>query len=129
MQQNPDRPFRRAFDSRPPGGGRPGGGGFRGGDRGGFRGPRPQGPPGPPVDYKALVEFVARSVADQPDRVEIIAVDRGRDTLALKIKMADEDMGRLIGKAGRNIEALRAVVRVASLRERKRVFVDMYTPR
>jgi hypothetical protein len=72
---------------------------------------------------------VARSLAETPDRVDIIAIERGHGTLALKVKMADEDMGRLIGKAGRNIEALRTLVRVASLRERRRVFVDMWTPR
>lgn len=116
-------PFRRAFDSRG------GGGGNRDRDRGGFRRPFDRGERGPAVDYKAMVEFVARSLADHPEKVEIIAVERGHGTLALKIKMADEDMGRLIGKAGRNIEALRTLVRVASLRERKRVFVDMWTPR
>jgi predicted RNA-binding protein YlqC (UPF0109 family) len=41
------------------------------------------------------------------------------------VKMADEDVGKLIGKGGRNIEALRALVRAASLRERRRVFVDL----
>jgi uncharacterized protein len=119
-------PFRRAFDSRGSGSG----GGYRGGgDRGGFRRPFDRGERGPAVDYKALVEFVARSLAENPERVDIIAVERGHGTLALKVKMADEDMGRLIGKAGRNIEALRTLVRVASLRERRRVFVDMWTPR
>jgi predicted RNA-binding protein YlqC (UPF0109 family) len=76
-----------------------------------------------------LVEFVARSVADKPGEVEVNSVDRGRGTIAIKVRMADEDMGRLIGKAGRNIEALRTLVRVASLRERKRVFVDLATGR
>ena len=128
MSGSQDRPpFRRAFDSRGSGGS---GGGYRGGgDRGGFRRPFDRGERGPAVDYKALVEFVARSLAENPDRVDIIAMERGHGTLALKVKMADEDMGRLIGKAGRNIEALRTLVRVASLRERRRVFVDMWTPR
>ena len=81
------------------------------------------------MDYKALVEYVARSVADKPAEVDVISIDRGRGTVAIKVKMADEDMGRLIGKAGRNIEALRMLVRVASLRERKRVFVDLATGR
>ena len=123
MSENQARPpFRRAFDSRG------GGGGFRDRDRGGFRRfDRPE--RGPAVDYKALVEYVARSLAEHPERVEVIAIERGHGTLALKVKMADEDMGRLIGKAGRNIEALRTLVRVASLRERRRVFVDMWTPR
>jgi predicted RNA-binding protein YlqC (UPF0109 family) len=131
-RESPDRPpFRRSYGG-PQGGG--GGGGFRGGrdrDRdGGFRrGGTYGGPPGPAVDYKALVEYVARSVADKPAEVDVISIDRGRGTVAIKVKMADEDMGRLIGKAGRNIEALRTLVRVASLRERKRVFVDLATGR
>jgi predicted RNA-binding protein YlqC (UPF0109 family) len=136
---SPNRPFR---SDRPVGGGggRFGGGGGaggggrfgdRGGDRGGFRRAYggPGGPPGPAVDYKALVEFVARSIAEKPEQVEINSFERGHGTVAIKIKMADEDMGRLIGKAGRNIEALRTLVRVASLRERKRVFVDMANTR
>jgi hypothetical protein len=68
-------------------------------------------------------------VADKPAEVDVVSIDRGRGTVAIKVKMADEDMGRLIGKAGRNIEALRMLVRVASLRERKRVFVDLATGR
>lgn len=127
-REGPDRPpFRRSY------GGPSGGGGYRGGggrDRdGGFRRPSYGGPPGPAIDYKALVEYVARSVADKPAEVDVVAIDRGRGTVAIKVKMADEDMGRLIGKSGRNIEALRMLVRVASLRERKRVFVDLATGR
>jgi uncharacterized protein len=123
-RESPDRPpFRRAFGSGPDRG-------YRGGGRdGGFRRPFGSGPSGPAVDYKGLVEYVARSVADKAAEVEVYAVDRGRGTIAIKVKMADEDMGRLIGKAGRNIEALRTLVRVASLRERKRVFVDLATGR
>jgi predicted RNA-binding protein YlqC (UPF0109 family) len=124
-RESPDRPpFRRNFGH---GGGGHGGGGGRVDDRGGFK--RYGAPTGPAVDYRALVEFIARSVADKPEEVEIHAVDRGRGTIAIKVKMADEDMGRLIGKGGRNIEALRTLVRVASLRERKRVFVDLATGR
>lgn len=132
-RESPDRPpFRRSYGGPPGAGDR---GGYRGGggrDRdGGFRrgGQFGGGPPGPSVDYKELVEYVARSVADKPAEVEVASIDRGRGTVAIKVKMADEDMGRLIGKAGRNIEALRTLVRVASLRERKRVFVDLATGR
>jgi predicted RNA-binding protein YlqC (UPF0109 family) len=131
-RESPDRPpFRRSYGGPSGGGGFRGGGGGGGGrDRdGGFRRPSFGGPPGPAVDYKALVEYVARSVADKPAEVEVVSLDRGRGTVAIKVKMADEDMGRLIGKAGRNIEALRTLVRVASLRERKRVFVDLATGR
>jgi predicted RNA-binding protein YlqC (UPF0109 family) len=83
------------------------------------------GPSGPGVDYRALVEYVAKSLAEKPEEVEVEAFERGGGTVAIKVKLADADVGRFIGKAGRNIEAIRTLVRVASLRDRKRVFVDL----
>ena len=101
-------------------------GGFnRGGGSGGFRRDRPVSSNGPGIDYRALVEFVAKSLAEKPEEVLVEAFERGGGTVAIKVKLADEDIGRFIGKAGRNIEAIRALVRVASLRDRKRVFVDL----
>ena len=97
-------------------------GGFNRG--GGFRDRRPM-PSGPGIDYRALVEFVAKSLAEKPEDVSVEAFERGGGTVAIKVKLADEDVGRFIGKAGRNIEALRTLVRVASSRDRKRVFVDL----
>ena len=109
--------------SRPPrrdGGGRPGGGYNRGFRR--------DGPSGPGIDYKALVEFVAKSLAEKPEEVHVDSFERGGGTVAIKVKLADSDVGRFIGKAGRNIEAIRTLVRVASLKDRKRVFVDLANP-
>ena len=108
------RPARRDF--------RGGGGGF---NRGGFRRDRPEGPAGPGVDYKALIEYVAKSLAEKPEEVLVESFERGGGTIAIKVKLADADVGRFIGKAGRNIEAIRTLVRVASLKDRKRVFVDL----
>jgi predicted RNA-binding protein YlqC (UPF0109 family) len=71
---------------------------------------------------------VAKSLAEKPDDVTVEAFERGGGTVAIKVKLADEDIGRFIGKAGRNIEAIRTLVRVASLRDRKRVFVDLANP-
>ena len=110
-------------ESRPPR--REGG---RGGFSRGFRREGPGGPAGPSVDYRALVEYVAKALAEKPDEVHVEAVERGGGTLALKVKLADVDVGRFVGKAGRNIEAIRTLVRVASLRDRKRVFVDLANP-
>ena len=100
----------------------------RGGFNRGFRREGPPGPAGPGVDYRALVEYVARSLAEKPEDVHVEAFERGGGTVAIKVKLADADVGRFIGKAGRNIEALRTLVRVASLRDRKRVFVDLANP-
>ena len=109
--------------SRPPrrdGGGRPGGY-----NRGGYRRDAPS---GPGIDYKALVEYVAKSLAEKPEDVFVESFERGGGTVAIKVKLADSDVGRFIGKAGRNIEAIRTLVRVASLKDRKRVFVDLANP-
>jgi len=100
----------------------------RGGYNRGYRREGPPGPAGPGVDYRALVEYVARSLAEKPDEVLVESFERGGGTVAIKVKLADADVGRFIGKAGRNIEALRTLVRVASLRDRKRVFVDLANP-
>ena len=101
--------------------------GGRGSYNRGFRREGPSGPSGPAVDYKALVEYVAKSLAEKPDEVVVESIERGGGTIAIKVKLADGDVGRFIGKAGRNIEAVRTLVRVASLRDRKRVFVDLAT--
>ena len=101
--------------------------GGRGGRRDGGFGGGPRGGPStaPAIDYRGLVEFIARSVAEHPDQVEVLALDRPGGAIALKVRMAEADTGRLIGKAGRNIEAIRNLVRVAALKERRRVFVDL----
>jgi predicted RNA-binding protein YlqC (UPF0109 family) len=118
------KPAERPGGFRPQRLGGPGGGGGRPFDRehgGGFN----RGPSGPPVDYRALVEFVAKAIADKPEEVVVESFERSRGTLSVTVKMAEEDIGKLIGKGGRNIEALRSLVRAASLRERRRVFVDL----
>jgi predicted RNA-binding protein YlqC (UPF0109 family) len=102
--------------------------GGRGSYNRGYRREGPVGPAGPAVDYRALVEFVARSLAEKPEEVKVESFERGGGTVAIKVKLADGDVGRFIGKAGRNIEAIRTLVRVASLRDRKRVFVDLANP-
>ncbi len=109
--------------SRPP---RRDSGGSRGGYNRGYRREAPSG--GPSIDYRALIEYVAKSLAEKPEEVHVESFERGGGTVAIKVKLADSDVGRFIGKAGRNIEAIRTLVRVASLRDRKRVFVDLANP-
>src|SRR5579859_3603694 len=113
--RRPERP-----GPRREGGFRPERGGF-GRRPGGFGGPSG----GPSIDYKGLVELVVRTMAEEPEAVVVESFERHRGAISLKIKMAERDMGKLIGKGGRNIEALRTLVRVASLRERRKVFVDL----
>jgi predicted RNA-binding protein YlqC (UPF0109 family) len=73
---------------------------------------------------KAVVEHVTRAIADEPDAVEVELVER-RGEVSLLVHAAQSDMGRLIGKRGRVIQALRQVTRAAGAGEGIRVSVDV----
>ncbi|HEV3123857.1 MAG TPA: KH domain-containing protein [Candidatus Dormibacteraeota bacterium] len=76
------------------------------------------------TDYAELALFITRKIVNDPDAVAVRVRPGGRQTV-VEIKVAPEDMGKLIGKGGRNIDALRAVIRAAGLRHRQRVQVDV----
>lgn len=73
---------------------------------------------------KAVVEHVTRAIADEPDAVEVELVER-RDEVALLVHADPSDMGRLIGKRGRVIQAIRQVSRAAGAAEGVKVSVDV----
>ena len=60
---------------------------------------------------KDLVEFIAKSLADAPDAVEV-SEEETEEGITLKLKVADEDKGRIIGKQGRIAQAMRTLIRV-----------------
>ena len=76
------------------------------------------------TDYADLTAYIVNTIVDDKDAVEIRLKPGGRQTV-VEIKVAPEDMGKIIGKNGRNIDAIRAVVRSAGLRNRERVQVDV----
>jgi predicted RNA-binding protein YlqC (UPF0109 family) len=61
---------------------------------------------------KELLEYLARALVDEPDAVEVTQVDGERST-TLQLKVAPDDMGKVIGKRGRTVKALRSVLRAA----------------
>lgn len=75
-----------------------------------------------------LIEFIARSLVDDPTQVQVTEGRRG-STVELRLQVAKEDMGRVIGKGGRVANAMRALVMVAAAREGKRVSLDIMEPR
>jgi predicted RNA-binding protein YlqC (UPF0109 family) len=75
-------------------------------------------------DYADLTRFIAEHIVANKEAVNVHSVPRGRTTI-VEVTVADEDMGKLIGKGGRNIEAIRAVVRAAGLRKHERVQVEL----
>lgn len=71
-----------------------------------------------------LVEFIAKSLVDRPDEVEIKEVE-GKRSLVLEVKVHPDDMGKIIGKQGRIAKAIRTVVSAAAIKEDKRVTVEI----
>jgi predicted RNA-binding protein YlqC (UPF0109 family) len=69
-----------------------------------------------------FVEMVARALADKPDEVRVTESDEG-DTLTLDLDLAEEDLGRVIGREGRTVRALRAVASAAGRKHNRRVYV------
>jgi predicted RNA-binding protein YlqC (UPF0109 family) len=73
---------------------------------------------------KALVEYVARSLASEPDKVEVIEEHRG-DRIIIHLRVADDDTGRVIGRDGRCANAIRSLLHVAAVRSGVRASLDI----
>jgi predicted RNA-binding protein YlqC (UPF0109 family) len=73
---------------------------------------------------RAVLDFLARSIVDDPDAV-VIEVEEGRRALTLRLHVAQGDMGKVIGKRGRVAQAIRTVVRAAGARDEMAVDVDI----
>ena len=71
-----------------------------------------------------LVRFIARSLVDNVDAVDVREVE-GPDATVIELRVAPEDMGKVIGKQGRIAKAIRAVVRAATAKDQKPVFVEI----
>jgi predicted RNA-binding protein YlqC (UPF0109 family) len=71
-----------------------------------------------------LVEYLVRSIVESPDDVEIEEYEEDGE-LVLEIKVADDDLGRVIGREGRVAKAIRTIARAAGAREDRRVSVDI----
>ncbi len=73
---------------------------------------------------KDMVMMIVKSLVDQPDSVEINEIE-GTQTIILEVKVAAEDMGKIIGKQGRIAKAIRTVVKAAAIKLDKRVVVEI----
>jgi predicted RNA-binding protein YlqC (UPF0109 family) len=73
---------------------------------------------------KELVEYMARSLVNNPDQVEVIEVN-GTRSVILELRVAQEDMGRVIGKGGKVANAMRTLLRVAAAKQGKRAILEI----
>ncbi len=75
-----------------------------------------------------LLAFLARGLVDDPDDVVVDSFEEDDGTIVLELTVADGDAGKVIGRGGRTIAALRTVVKASSVRENRRVLVDVVDP-
>jgi len=73
---------------------------------------------------KDLIEYVAKSLVDHPDAVEVREVE-GEQTSVIELKVAKEDLGKVIGKQGRTAKAMRTILGAASTKARKRSVLEI----
>ena len=72
-----------------------------------------------------LLEFLARSLVDNPDDVKVEGFDEDDGTFVLEIHVAEDDVGKIIGRGGRTVSSLRTVMRAVASRQDERVLVDV----
>jgi len=71
-----------------------------------------------------LVKIIAQALVDCPEQVEVNEVE-GEQSIIIELKVAPDDMGKVIGKQGRIAKAIRTVVKAAATKEKKKVVVEI----
>ncbi|MFH1830198.1 MAG: KH domain-containing protein [Pseudomonadota bacterium] len=73
---------------------------------------------------RTLIEMIAKALVDKPDQVEVTDVE-GEQTTVIELRVAKEDLGKVIGKQGRTARALRTILSAASTKLRKRSVLEI----
>jgi hypothetical protein len=74
---------------------------------------------------KDLLEYLAKGLVEHPDAVRVTQVEEDDGTVVLELSVDEDDYGSVIGRGGRTAMALRTVMKVAAVKEQRRVFVDI----
>ena len=74
---------------------------------------------------KQVLETIAKSLVDYPEQVSVTQINNDDETITLELRVAESDMGKVIGKQGRIAKAIRAVVKAAANKENKKVAVEI----
>ena len=73
---------------------------------------------------KELIAYIAKALVDKPESVEVTEVD-GEQTSVLELRVAKDDLGKVIGKQGRTARAIRTILSAASTKMRKRTVLEI----
>lgn len=74
---------------------------------------------------KEVLEIIDKSLVDYPEQVDVKEINNEDQTVTLELRVAESDMGKVIGKQGRIAKAIRTVVKAAASRENKKVAVEI----
>jgi uncharacterized protein len=74
---------------------------------------------------KDLLEYLAKGLVDNPAEVSVDSFEEDDGTVVLELRVAEDDVGKVIGRSGRTVNALRTVVRACSVKRGRRVLVDV----
>jgi predicted RNA-binding protein YlqC (UPF0109 family) len=72
-----------------------------------------------------LVEYLARSLVDKPDEVSVDSYDEDDGSVVYELSVAEDDVGKIIGRGGRTVNALRCVLRACATKQGRRVLLDV----
>jgi uncharacterized protein len=72
-----------------------------------------------------LVEYLARSLVDEPDAVSVESFEEDDGTIVIELSVAEDDVGKIIGRGGRTVNALRCVLRASTAKQGKRLLLDV----
>jgi len=73
---------------------------------------------------KELIELIIKGIVDNPDKIEISQVV-GEKTLIFEVKVDPDDIGKVIGRQGRNIKSIRTIINAAAQKDNKRVIIEI----
>jgi predicted RNA-binding protein YlqC (UPF0109 family) len=76
------------------------------------------------VSVKEVIEAIAKALVDTPDEVAVTEVE-GEATTILELKVAPQDLGKVIGKQGRTARAMRTILRAAGMKQKKRFVLEI----
>ena len=72
-----------------------------------------------------LLAYLARTLVDRPDEVSVESFEEEDGTVVLELHVAEDDAGKVIGRGGRTVAAMRTIMKAASVRHGHRVLVDV----
>lgn len=73
---------------------------------------------------KELIELIIKGIVDKPDKIEISQIV-GEKTLIFEVKVDPNDIGKVIGRQGRNIKSIRTIINAAAQKDNKRVIIEI----